>query len=88
VLASVAQFERQLMIERTMAGLAAARAEGRTGGNRRRMTPQQIETARRHMTEGKLRAHEVAKMYGVSERSLWRNLRWAADVEALKTDPA
>jgi DNA invertase Pin-like site-specific DNA recombinase len=45
VLAGVAQFERQLMIERTMAGLAAACAEGRTGGNRRRMTPQQIETA-------------------------------------------
>jgi DNA invertase Pin-like site-specific DNA recombinase len=84
VLASVAQFERQLMIERTMAGLAAARAEGRTGGNRRRMTPQQIETARRHMSEGKLKAREVAKMFDVSERSLWRNLRWAADLEALK----
>jgi DNA invertase Pin-like site-specific DNA recombinase len=67
-----------------MAGLAAARAEGRTGGNRRRMTPQQIETARRHMTEHKLKAREVAKMFDVSERSLWRNLRWAADLKALK----
>jgi DNA invertase Pin-like site-specific DNA recombinase len=84
ILGSVAQFERQLLIERTMAGLTAARAEGRTGGNRRRMSPQDITTARRHMTEGKLKAHQVAKMYGISERSLWRNLRWAADVEALK----
>jgi DNA invertase Pin-like site-specific DNA recombinase len=84
VLGSVAQFERRLMIERTMAGLAAARAEGRKGGNRRKMTPQDLVVARRHMTEGKLKAREVAKMYGVSERSLWRNLRWAQDVESLK----
>jgi hypothetical protein len=39
------------MIERTMAGLAAARAAGRTGGNRRRMTPQDIEKARSHMAQ-------------------------------------
>lgn len=84
ILGSVAQFERALLIERTMAGLAAARAEGRTGGNRRRMSPQQIEAARKHMAEGGLKAHQVAKMYGVSERSLWRNLRWAAELEAVR----
>jgi DNA invertase Pin-like site-specific DNA recombinase len=82
ILGSAAQFERQL-IERTMAGLKAARAEGRTGGNRRRMTPQQIETARKRMSEG-LKAREIATMYGVSERSLWRNLRWAADLEEVR----
>jgi hypothetical protein len=71
VLGSVAQFERQLLIERTMAGLKAARAEGRTGGNRRKMTPQDIEQARRHMMEGKLKAREVARIFRVSERSLW-----------------
>jgi len=84
ILGSVAQFERQLLIERTMAGLAAARAEGRTGGNRRRMTPQQIEAARKHMAEGGLKAHQVAKMFGISERSLWRNLRWAVELEAVR----
>src|SRR5262245_19810335 len=83
ILGSVAQFERQLLIERTMAGLKVARAEGRTGGRRRRMTPQDIITARKHMTQG-LKAREVAKMYGVSERSLWRNLRWAAELEAVR----
>jgi hypothetical protein len=36
------------------------------------------------MTNGKLKAHEVAKLYGLSERSLWRNLRWASDAKALK----
>jgi DNA invertase Pin-like site-specific DNA recombinase len=85
ILGSVAQFERQLLIERTMAGLQAARAGGRTGGRRRAMTPQDIVTARRHMIDGKLKAREVAKMYGVSERSLWRNLRWAAEREEVRT---
>src|SRR5262245_19015628 len=84
ILGSVAQFERQLLIERTMAGLKAARAEGRTGGHCRKMTPQDLVTARKHMTQGKLKAREVAKMYGISERSLWRNLRWAQDVEEVR----
>jgi len=48
------------------------------------MTPQQLETARKHMAEGGLKAHQVAKMYGISERSLWRNLRWAAELEAVR----
>jgi DNA invertase Pin-like site-specific DNA recombinase len=63
-----------------MAGLAVAGAEGKTGG-RKRMGPQDITAARKHMTVGKLKAREVAKMYGVSERSLWRNLRWATELE-------
>jgi DNA invertase Pin-like site-specific DNA recombinase len=84
VMGAVAQFEKELMLERTMAGLRAARVEGRVGGRRRKMKPQDVAQARRHMTEGKLKAREVAKMYGVSERSLWRNLRWAADVDTLR----
>jgi len=83
ILGSVAQFERQLLIERTMAGLKAARAEGRTGGNRRKMTPKDITNARKRMSEG-LKAREVAAMYGISERSLWRNLRWAAELEEVR----
>jgi len=55
------------------------------GGRRRLLKPQDLEAARRHMTEGKLKAREVAKMYGVSERSLWRNLRWAEDAKAMRS---
>ena len=81
---AVAEFERNLILERTMAGLAAAKAEGKVGGRKRTMTPQQIEAARQDMKERKLKAHEVAAIHGISERSLWRNLRWAADAEAVK----
>jgi hypothetical protein len=48
------------------------------------MTPQDITTARRHMTDGKLKAREVAATFGVGERSLWRNLRWAAELEEVR----
>jgi DNA-binding transcriptional regulator LsrR (DeoR family) len=51
------------------------------------MTPQDIVTARRHMIDGRLKTREVAKMYGVSERSLCRNLRWAAEREEVRTGP-
>ena len=67
-----------------MAGFKAAGSEGRTAGRRRKMTPQDIVIARKHMAEGKLKARQVAKMYGISERSLWRNLRWAAELEEVR----
>jgi DNA invertase Pin-like site-specific DNA recombinase len=84
VMGSVAQFEKDLILERTMAGLAVARSKGHVSGRKRSMTPQQIEAVRQRMASGELKAHEAAKLHGISERSLWRNLRWAADVETLK----
>jgi hypothetical protein len=47
VMASLAQMERELLAERTRAGLAAARRWGRVGGRKRRMTPAKVESARR-----------------------------------------
>jgi hypothetical protein len=46
-MASLAQMERELIVERTRAGLAAARQRGRTGGRKRRMTDSKIESARK-----------------------------------------
>jgi DNA invertase Pin-like site-specific DNA recombinase len=43
---ALAEFERNLIRERTQAGLQAARARGRTGGRRQKLTPQQIEIGR------------------------------------------
>ena len=71
IFGAVAEFEKDLILERTMAGLAAARAEGKVGGRKRTMSPQQIEAARRKLTVERQKAHEVAKIYGISERTLW-----------------
>ena len=52
VMASLAQMERELLAERTRAGLAAARRRGRVGGRKRRMTPGKVESARKLLRSG------------------------------------
>ena len=51
IMASLAQMERELLAERTRAGLAAARRRGRVGGRKRRMTPGKVESARKLLKE-------------------------------------
>jgi DNA invertase Pin-like site-specific DNA recombinase len=52
VMASLAQMERELIGERTRAGLDAARRRGRVGGRKRRMTPGKVESARKLLEGG------------------------------------
>ena len=51
-MASLAQMKRELIIERTRAGLEVARKLGRKGGHKRRMTGSKIESARRLLANG------------------------------------
>ena len=72
---ALAEFERDLVRERTAAGLAAARARGRKGGRPPVMTPQKAALARQLYD---LRQHTVAAIaqtLGVSRASLYRHLR-------------
>ena len=46
ILGAIAEFEHDLMSERTMDGLAAARARGRTGGQKPKLGPRQVKLAR------------------------------------------
>jgi DNA invertase Pin-like site-specific DNA recombinase len=71
VMASLAQMERELIAERTKAGLAAARKAGRIGGRKRSMTPAKIEAARTLMAQG-TPAKDVAATLGVSVPTLYR----------------
>ncbi|RQQ46446.1 recombinase family protein [Burkholderia stagnalis] len=66
VLAAVAQFERDLLIERTHAGLARARAEGRKGGRPDALTDAQKAEIRAALARGDMSARSLAKQYGVS----------------------
>jgi DNA invertase Pin-like site-specific DNA recombinase len=77
VLGAVAQFERDLILERTRAGLAAARARGRVGGRPRKMTFEKVARARELMAAGELNADEVAAMLKLSRRTLFRGLAGA-----------
>ncbi len=71
VLASMAQMERELLIERTQAGLDAARTQGRMGGRKRKMTDSKVEAARRLLDSGVL-PKDVAANLGISIPTLYR----------------
>ena len=71
IMASLAQMERELLAERTRAGLAAARRRGRLGGRKRRMTPGKVESART-LLKGGMAPRDVAQSLGVSVPTLYR----------------
>ncbi|MDA3807943.1 MAG: recombinase family protein [Thiomicrorhabdus sp.] len=71
VMASLAQMERELLVERTKAGLTAARERGRVGGRKRVMTPSKLEAAKKLLDEG-MPPKEVAQNLGVSIPTLYR----------------
>ena len=73
VLASLAAFERDLIRERTMAGLAAARARGKVGGRPTSMTPEKLQVARQMLAEGRPKS-VIAATIGVSRATLYAHL--------------
>lgn len=73
ILATMAQFERELIGERTRAGLAAAKRRGIQLGRRPLLSPFQVDEARKMIADGKLR-REVAESLDVSPLTLRRAL--------------
>jgi len=71
VMASLAQMERELIAERTKAGLDAARKRGRVGGRPRVMTTKKVEQAKMLMAAG-TSARDAAEILGVSVPTLYR----------------
>jgi DNA invertase Pin-like site-specific DNA recombinase len=73
VMASLAEMERELIVERTRAGLEIAKSLGRTGGRKRLMTDTKIESARKLLEAG-TPPKDVAKSLGISVPTLYRHL--------------
>ncbi len=76
--ACFAEFERDLIRERTKAGLEAARARGRKGGRRQGMTKeaeQKAILAETYYKEGKMGVNQIASEIGVSKMTLYKYLR-------------
>jgi DNA invertase Pin-like site-specific DNA recombinase len=71
VLGSFAEFERQMIRERTKLGLARARLEGRVGGNRASLTPKQQAHALAMIDEGRSQT-EVAELFKVHRSTICR----------------
>jgi len=73
VFGALASFERELIQERTLAGLAAARERGRRGGRPSVLSPAKLRQARRMIGE-KTPVTEVAQVLGVSRATLYRRV--------------
>ena len=71
VMASLAEMERELIVERTRAGLEVARQLGRTGGRKRQMTDSKIKAAKKLLSGG-VPARDVAANLGGSVPTLYR----------------
>ena len=71
---ALAQFERSLIQERTSAGLAAARARGRVGGRKPKLSDDDVKAARAMLRDDSITAAQVAKQFDVSVGTLYRYL--------------
>jgi DNA invertase Pin-like site-specific DNA recombinase len=74
VFAALAEFERDLIRERTAAGLAAARARGRHGGRPSVMTAHKLKVAEDMYRSGQYTVAAIATTLGVSRASIYRHL--------------
>jgi DNA invertase Pin-like site-specific DNA recombinase len=73
IFGSLAEFERALIVERTKAGLDAARARGRRGGRKPILTPEKVVVARKMHAAGESPA-KIARVLGCGRSSLYRYL--------------
>ena len=72
IFAALAEFERELIRERTTAGLSSARARGRNGGRPYTMTPAKLRLAQAAMVDRDTKVGDLCKELGVTRQTLYR----------------
>jgi DNA invertase Pin-like site-specific DNA recombinase len=74
IFAALAEFERELIAERTRAGLAAARARGRKGGAPFKMTPAKLRLAMAAMGQPETKVSALCQELGITRQTLYRHV--------------
>jgi DNA invertase Pin-like site-specific DNA recombinase len=74
IFTALAEFERELIRERTIAGLAAARARGRNGGRKPKMTPAKLRLAQAAMGKKGTIVADLCEELGISSQTLCRHI--------------
>jgi DNA invertase Pin-like site-specific DNA recombinase len=74
IFAALAEFERQLIVERTKAGLAAARARGRKGGRPYKMTKAKLRLAMVAMAQPGTSVRELCAELGITRQTIYRHV--------------
>ncbi len=75
IFGALAQFERELIRERTQAGLKAARVRGRMGGRPVQLNTQEIRKLKKHYDKGDLSVMEICKLFNITKPTLYRYLK-------------
>lgn len=70
--AALSEMERSLTLERTRVGLAVARARGREGGRRPKLSPDQVEQAKSFLADRTTNVSQLAASFGVARSTLYR----------------
>lgn len=74
IFAALAEFEHELIGERTKAGLASARARGRSGGRPFKMTTAKLRLAQAAMGQPETKVGELCRELGITRQTLYRHL--------------
>ena len=74
IFAALAEFERELIVERTRAGLQAARARGRHGGRPFKMTSAKLRLAQAAMGQPETKVAELCVELGITRQTLYRHV--------------
>ena len=74
IFAALAEYERELISERTKAGLSSARARGRTGGRKHKMTPSKIRLAQASMGKPETKISALCEELGITRQTLYRHI--------------
>jgi len=75
IFASLAEFEREIIRERTQAGLQAARARGRSGGRRKALTDKQVQQLKQLAADPNNSVEEMCKTFGISRMTYYRYVK-------------
>ena len=86
IFASLAEFERDLISERTRAGLASARARGRKGGRRPKMTPAKLRLAMAAMGKRETNVGDLCRELGITRSTLYRHVSPTGEPVAMQRD--
>lgn len=77
IFGALGEFERNLIVERTNAGLAAARARGRKGGRKEKLTAKQIKTLKSMYDSGKHSVAEIGQTFSISRPTVYSYMKKA-----------
>jgi DNA invertase Pin-like site-specific DNA recombinase len=81
MVAAFAEFEHSMMVSRTKDGLAAARARGRVGGRKAKLSAAQIGKLIKHYEARNISIQELANMFGISRPTVYRLLKAAFELK-------